>query len=428
MGLAKMWVSTTSMDRKIQKKKWSWKKALLWGGLPLVCVFLAYGFYQNTQQHNLSVNRDRIRISKVKMGSFQEYVPVRGSVLPINTLYLDSPEGGQVLEIFVEEGATVEKGQPLLRLENKELELLVRNQEETINSEVNQLEEMRLNQEQSQLEQKQQMAQMDFDIEGLRRSYDRKAALWEDGLVPELDYINAKAEYEYSQKRKQLMLELHEQEQGLQETQIQRQSAIVERRSQDLTLIRSRLDTLILKAPVSGQLTSFDAEVGESKSKGQRIGMIDVLDSLKVQGTVDEHYLPRLQKGLEGSFEISGQTYALNLIKIYPEIEEGNVTFDMEFSSTIPDHLRRGQTLQIRLALGDSHEALLLPRGNFYQTTGGNWIFVLSQNGNLASRRSIRLGRQNAQSFEVLEGLEAGEEVVTSSYENYETVDALVIR
>ena len=245
--------------------------------------------------------------------------------------------------------------------------------------------------------------------------------------VPELDYINSKAEYEYSQRRMELMHEMHEQENALKEVQIQKQAAIVHRRQQDVDLIRSRLDTLVLRAPVSGLLTSFDAEVGESKSKGQRLGMIDVIDRLKVQATTDEHYLPRLHRDLKGTFEISGIEYELVVSKIYPEIEEGSVSFDMLFPSAIPTNLRRGQTLHIRLELGESDQALMLARGGFYQTTGGNWVYVVDPGGKVATRRSIRLGRQNIEMFEVLEGLSAGEQVVTSSYENYENMDALII-
>lgn len=415
------------MDRKIQKKKWTVKKVMIWGVLPVIFIGFLISIYSGSKQRRLNVNRERITLAKVTEGDFQEYIPVRGSVLPINTLYLDSPEGGQVLEVFVEEGVNVKQGQPLLRLENKELELLVRNQEETANIEINRLDEMRLNEQQASLQHRQSINRMDFEIEGFKRSYERRAALWDDGLVPELEYINSRAEYEFSQKRKELMIESHAQEDELMRLQIERQEAIAKRREQDLELIRSRLDTLILNAPVTGQLTSFDAEVGESKSKGQRLGMIDVLDRLKVQATTDEHYLPRLAQHLRGSFILSDVEYELTVKKIYPEIEDGSVVFDMDFPSTIPANLRRGQTLHIRLELGESDRAVLVSRGGFYQTTGGNWIYVVDEAKSTATRRPIRLGRQNVEMFEVLDGLQPGETVITSSYENYEDMDVLII-
>jgi HlyD family secretion protein len=415
------------MDRKIQKKKWTVKKVVIWGVLPLLFLGFVLSIYSGSKQRRLNVSRDRITLAKVTEGDFQEYIPVRGSVLPIDTLYLDSPEGGQVLEVFVEEGANVKQGQPLLRLENKELELLVRNQEETVNIEINRLDEMRLNEQQTSLKHRQLVNQMDFEIEGFRRSYERRAALWDDGLVPELEYINSKAEYEFSRKRKELMIESHAQEVELMGLQIERQEAIVARRKQDLELIRSRLDTLILNAPVTGQLTSFDAEVGESKSKGQRLGMIDVLDRLKVQATTDEHYLPRLAQNLRGRFTLSDVEYELIVKKIYPEIEDGSVVFDMVFPSSIPANLRRGQTLHIRLELGESDRAVLVSRGGFYQTTGGNWIYVVDEANSKATKRAIRLGRQNIEMFEVLDGLRPGETVIPSSYENYKDMDVLII-
>ena len=413
------------MDRKIQKKKWPLKKVIIRLVLPVGIILSLLLIYNGSKQRRLKVDRERITLAKVSEGEFQEFIPVRGSVLPFDTLYLDSPEGGQVLEVFVEEGADVKQGQPLLRLENKELELLVRNQEEMANTEINRLDEMRLNEQQTALQHRQAINKLDFEIEGFRRSYERRAALWDDGLVPELEYINSKAEYEFAQKRKTLMIESQDQETELMSLQIERQEAIVKRRQKDLELIRSRLDTLVLHAPVTGQLTSFDAEVGESKSKGQRLGMIDVLDRLKVQATTDEHYLPRLDKNLRGTFTLSDHDYELKVSKIYPEIEEGSVVFDMIFPNTIPANLRRGQTLHIRLELGESDRAVLLPRGGFYQATGGNWIYVV--NGSQAQRRSIRLGRQNIEMFEVLDGLRPGETVITSSYENYKDMDVLII-
>ncbi|MCG8526259.1 MAG: efflux RND transporter periplasmic adaptor subunit [Opitutales bacterium] len=415
------------MDRKIQKKKWTLKRVVMFGVMPALVIFAIYSIYSGSKHRKLSVKLERITIARVSEGSFQEFIPVRGNVLPINTLYLDSPEGGQVLEIMVEEGANVTKGQPLLRLENKELELVVRAREETVNSEINRLEEMKLNLQQNLLEQKQTISRLDFEIAGDKRRYERRAALWEDGLVPELEYIDAKASYEYNLERKELMIETHEQESELQQIRIQKQADIVKRMEKDMELIRSRLDTLVLRAPVDGQLTSFDAEVGESKSKGQRIGMIDVLDRLKVQANTDEHYLPRLQKNLRGTFELSDDAYELKVSKIYPEIEDGSVVFDLLFPDTIPGNLRRGQTLHIRLELGESDQAMMIPRGGFYQATGGNWVFVLDETGNQAVRRQIRLGRQNIENFEVLGGLKPGERVVTSSYDNYQDMDILII-
>lgn len=393
--------------------------AILFVMMPVIWV------YREGSRSVEDVNRGRLSIAAVQEGDFQEYIQVRGSVLPRNTFYIDAPEAGRVLEILVEEGAEVEEGQALLRLENKEVELAVRGRQESLNSEINRVEELRLNLRQQELEQRRELNKLDFEISNDERRFKRLASLWGDGLVAELEYLNAKAKYEFNQASRRLLEETHVQANSLQKSRIESQEAIVQRMEADMDLVRSRLDRLVVRAPASGLLSSYDAEVGESKTRGQRIGKVDSLDGLKVRAMADEHYLSRLELGLQGSFSQSGERHDLQVVKVYPEIEDGSVEMDMSFLGAEPGKLRRGQTVHLRLALGDLERAILIPKGGFYQETGGNWIFVVDASGTSATRRSIRIGRQNTDSYEVLEGLEPGEKVIASSYEHYSNFETL---
>lgn len=418
------------MDRKIEKRTWTAKRvvALVAAGVLLLLVGVPLFLYLKSSQSVGDVDRGRLSIAMVEEGDFQEYIQVRGSVLPQNTLYIDAPESGRVLEILVEEGAEVEEGQALLRLENKELELSVRGRQESLNAEINRVQELRLNHQQELLEQKREMSRLGFDIANDERRFKRLASLWEDGLVAELEYLNAKAKYEFNQASRRLLEETHTQASSLQLSRIEFQEAIVGRMEADMNLVRSRLDRLVVRAPAAGLLSSYDAEVGESKAQGQRIGKIDILDGLKVRAMADEHYLSRLDLGLEGSFSLSGQRHDLVVAKVYPEIEDGSVEMDMRFFASEPESLRRGQTLHVRLALGDLERAVLIPKGGFYQQSAGNWIFVVDSTGTRATRRAIRIGRQNTDSYEILEGLEPGERVIASSYELYSEFETLNLR
>ena len=324
----------------------------------------------------------------------------------------------------------VQAGDALLRLVNPDLQLEVMQQETRLVEVVNQLRTQRLNVEQRRLQFRQTLLDLDYEIQSAKRKYERYTILAEENLVARIEYENIADDYELTQKRRELSLENQRQDSLLSAVQIEQQEATVEQMRRDTEVVRRKLDDLVLRAPVAGQLTSLDAEIGESKSRSQRLGQMDVLEEFKVRAAIDEHYIARIDKGLRGEFDLGAATYALAIQKVYPEVREGRFEIDMEFDGVAPPDIRRGQTLHIRLELGALEEALLLPRGGFYQKTGGNWVYVVDGDGESAVRReNIHLGRQNPEMYEVLEGLQPGERVITSSYDNFgDNIDMLVLK
>ena len=418
------------MDRKLKKKKWPPKKIALYTLVALFVGFSAYGFLEGSGISKLNVERDKLTISLVQRGQFQEFIPVRGSVLPIKTVFLEARQAGRVEEVLVEEGSMVQAGDALLRLVNPDLQLEVMQQETRLVEVVNQLRTQRLNVEQRRLQFRQTLLDLDYEIQSAKRKYERYTILAEENLVARIEYENIADDYELTQKRRELSLENQRQDSLLSAVQIEQQEATVEQMRRDTEVVRRKLDDLVLRAPVAGQLTSLDAEIGESKSRSQRLGQMDVLEEFKVRAAIDEHYIARIDKGLRGEFDLGAATYALAIQKVYPEVREGRFEIDMEFDGVAPPDIRRGQTLHIRLELGALEEALLLPRGGFYQKTGGNWVYVVDGDGESAVRReNIHLGRQNPEMYEVLEGLQPGERVITSSYDNFgDNIDMLVLK
>jgi len=419
------------MDRRIEKKKWPPKKIAALCGVGLFVCLSVYGFWKDSGVTRLNVEAEKLTLSPVEKGLFQEFIPVRGAVLPGQTIYLDALEGGQVEEVFSEEGSMVEKGDAILELVNEELQLQVLTREAPLEEQLDRLRNSRLEMEQNLLRSRQNLLSIDFQLQQKRRKYEKYSSLSEKDLVavmPRAEYEQLKDEYEYHVQLKEISVETHRQDSLLAQRQIEQLEAAVERMQRNVEMVRRRLDNLILRAPVAGQLTVLDAEIGESKSRGERLGQIDVLNGFKVRAAIDEFYITRIQKDQRGEFDLSGATYGLVIDKVYPEVREGRFEIDLEFVGDPPGNVRRGQTLQIRLELGDLEEALLLARGGFYQKTGGNWVYVLDAEGKRAVRRPIRIGRQNPRFFEVLEGLEPGERVITSSYDNFGDMDMLVLK
>jgi len=419
------------MDRRIEKKKWPPKKIAALCGAGLFVCLSVYGFWKDSGVTRLNVEAEKLTLSPVEKGLFQEFIPVRGAVLPGQTIYLDALEGGQVEEVFSEEGSMVEKGDAILELVNEELQLQVLTREAPLEEQLDRLRNSRLEMEQNLLRSRQNLLSIDFQLQQKRRKYEKYSSLSEKDLVavmPRAEYEQLKDEYEYHVQLKEISVETHRQDSLLAQRQIEQLEAAVERMQRNVEMVRRRLDNLILRAPVAGQLTVLDAEIGESKSRGERLGQIDVLNGFKVRAAIDEFYITRIQKDQRGEFDLSGATYGLVIDKVYPEVREGRFEIDLEFVGDPPGNVRRGQTLQIRLELGDLEEALLLARGGFYQKTGGNWVYVLDAEGKRAVRRPIRIGRQNPRFFEVLEGLEPGERVITSSYDNFGDMDMLVLK
>lgn len=416
------------MDRKIEKKKWTPKKiiGLSIGGI--LFFIIIYSLLFGDTSSKLNVNSEKITISTVQRGPFQEYIPVTGNIIPIKTIYLDAIEGGRVEKVFIEAGSMVEKGDQILQLGNTNLVLDIMFREAQLAEQNNNLRNTRLAMEQNQLNLRSQLVEMDYQIKRLKRAYERNAELLERNLISQEEFAQSRDEFDYYKKRRSLSIESFKQDSIFRKVQIEQLEGSLGRMRQNLELVKQKLENLIIEAPIAGQLTSLNAEIGELKTAGERLGQVDVLDGFKVRANIDEHYLARIQIGLKGEFDFAGRTHRLVTQKIYPEIRDGRFEVDMEFVDADPPGIRRGQTVHIRLELGDPAEAVLLSRGGFYQETGGQWIFVLNEDENSAVKRNIRLGRQNPQMFEVLDGLEPGEKVITSSYENFGNIDKLVLK
>jgi HlyD family secretion protein len=417
-----------AMDRQIEKKKWPPKKIAGLGGAGLLAIFVIYNVLFADRSSKLNVETQKITVSTVEQGPFQEFIPVTGSVLPIRTIYLDAIEGGQVEERLIEAGTMVKQGDVILKLTNTTLHIQISSQDAQVVEQRNLLTSTRFNLEQNNLRIRRQLIEQEYQIKRLQRMFDRRKELLERKLISQEEFEQVKDEYDYQVKQQELNLQSAIQDSVFQEVQVSLLESSLKRLEENLAIARTRLDNLNIKAPISGHLTSLNAEVGQSISQGQRIGQLDVLDGFKVRAGIDEHYLARIDKGLKGEFDFAGQTYTLVADKVYPEVRDGRFEVDMQFEGDAPQTIRRGQTLHIRLALGDLTEAVLIPRGGFYQKTGGQWIYVLNEDGDTASKRKIRLGRQNTQVFEVLEGLQPGERVVTSSYDSFGDIDKLVLK
>jgi len=376
----------------------------------------------------LNVDSERMTIAEVKLSAFREFIPVTGTIQPISTIYLDLQEGGRVEEIFVEDGAIMKQGQPILRLSNTDLELnLVSNQTSVYNT-LAQTQLAQVTATQNTVTKQNQMVDIEGQLIEAKRVYDMNKQLLAKGVVAQQDFVESENRYNSWLAKHQLMSEILIQDSIAAEQQLRQANQSYQGAQNGLMLMQRKFADLTVRAPVDGQLTSLDAEIGENKNKSQRIGQIDVLSGFKVRVDVDEHYISRIYSGLEGQYRQADTTYTLTIQKVYTQVSGGRFAVDMLFKGKAPETIRRGQTLQIRIALGDEAEALIIPRGGFYQQTGGNWIFKVSKDGNKAYRIPIRIGRQNPDFYEVLEGLEPGDRVVTNSYENYGDVQELVIK
>jgi HlyD family secretion protein len=414
------------MDRKIKKKKWP--KVLWSAAAAAVLISVALYAVFGTADSTLDIEVERVKISTVEKGPFQEYIRVVGMVEPKNTTFLDAIEGGRVEEIFLEAGNMVRRRDPILRLSNTNLLLDIMYREAEFFEQSNNLRDTRLLLEQNRLRLNNDLADVDFQLQQAGRRLKRYTALFEDQLIPEQDYQAALDEYEYALKRKELTAESIEKDLSFREEQIEQLEESLERMRANLDVVRQKQENLTLKAPISGHLTSLNAEIGQSKAPGERLGRIDEVDSFKVRAQVDQHFIARVNVGKSGTFDHSGEEYALTVSKIYPEIIDGKFVVDFDFKDTVPGDLRRGLSLYIKLEEGTVSEELLVPRGGFFNRTGGNWIYVVDPSEEFAVKRPIRLGLQNPEYFTVVEGLEEGEKVLTSGYENYDDKERLVIK
>ncbi len=416
------------MDRVIAKKKWNRKRILTIAGIAAIVLLAAASYYFTSGKSKLNVDLDRITISEVKKGPFQEFIPVNGVVMPLTTIYLDALEGGRVEEKYVEDGAIMKKGDPILRLSNTDLELNLLSQQSNVYNTLTQMQIARNAAQQNTVSKLNQMTDVESALKEAERIYNLDKSLYQQKAIGLQEFKKAENDYNYYLQKKELTQQLLKQDSLTNNQQLEQAKQSYQGSQDALTLFRKKVGDLIVRAPIDGQLTSLDAEIGQSKNKGERLGQIDVLDGFKVRVDIDEHYISRIYTGLIGEFTFADKDYKLKIIKVYTQVTNGRFQVDMAFVGDVPKGIRRGQTLQIRLALSDETEALLLAKGGFYQQTGGNWVFKVSDNGNTAYKVDIQLGRQNPDYYEVLSGLKPGDKVVTSSYENNGNMQELVLK
>jgi HlyD family secretion protein len=416
------------VDRVIEKKKWNSKRILTIGGIAALVVLIAGSIYFTSGKSKLNVETERLTISEVKQGAFQEFTPVNGVVLPLTTIYLDAAEGGRVEEKLVEDGAMVKKGQAILRMSNTDLELSLVNQETSVFNLLTQMQISRNAAQQNTITKLNQMADADNDFKEAERLYKLNKKLYEQKVIGSQEFRQAEIAYEYQIRRKKLQEEILSKDSVSVRQELEQARQSYGRTQNALEVMRRKVGDLIVRAPIDGQLTSLDAEIGQSKNKGERLGQVDATSGFKVRADIDEHYISRIYTGLMGQFTFAGKDYKLKIRKVYTQVTNGKFQVDMAFEGEVPQGIRRGQTFQVRVALSDEKQALLLPRGGFYQQTGGNWIFKLNENGTMAYKTEIQLGGQNPDYYEVLQGLKPGDKVITSSYENYGTIQELVLK
>jgi len=415
------------MDKKIEKKKWPAKRIITYAGIGLLIFIIFYVFVLGDHSRKLNVEIERITISTVSEEPFQEFIPVTGEVQPIETYFLDVAEGGRVVEKYVEEGTFLEVGDPIIRLENPSLALSIMYNEAQVFQTMNSLRGVRLSMEQNSLNLQGQLLQLEYNILKQKRKFRNNSKLHEKKLISEIEFEESRDDYEYLLHLRDLTLETNRKDSLFRMEQIKNLEINVARMQKQLEMTKAQMENLTVRAPIRGQLTALMAEIGQSINRGQNLGRIDNIDIYKIRVQVDEHYLARVANGQMGEFTFADEVYRLIIEKVYVQVDNGRFEVDMHFIDDAPEGIRRGQTVRIKLELSDLSNAITISRGGFFQTTGGQWAFVVDVSGKYAERKSIKLGRKNTQVYEVLEGLQPGEKVITSSYDNYVEIEKLVL-
>lgn len=415
------------MDRVIKKKKWNRKRILTISGITALVVLIVLSYLYTSGKSKLNVDLERITISEVKKGPFQETIPINGVVMPLTTIYLDAVEGGRVEEKYVEDGAIMKQGDPILRLSNTDLELNLLSQQSNVYNTLTQMQIARNAAQQNTVTKLNQMTDAESELKEAARVYNLDKSLYEQNVIGLQEFKKAENDYNHAVEKKKLTEQLLKQDSVSNAQQVAQAKQSYQGSQSALDLFQKKVGDLIVRAPVDGQLTSLDAERGQSKNKGERLGQIDVLSGFKVRADIDEHYISRIITGLYGIFTFANKDYKLVIKKVYTQVANGRFQVDMQFVGDVPQGIRRGQTLQIRLAFSDEVEAVQVAKGGFFQQTGGNWIFKVSGDGKTAYKVDIQLGRQNPDYYEVLSGLQPGDKVVTSSYETYGDMQELVL-
>jgi HlyD family secretion protein len=420
-------IDVSAMDRRVRSPWLSSQRWMLLGLGALLACTIGIATVRQAMTRSFSLPAERVALAEVRRGSFDDYVPVTGNVQPRETVYLDAIDGGQIAEMFVEEGALVATGQPLVRLTNTHLQLQVINSEAQLSEQLNRLTSTKLLFEQTKLTHARELIDTEFQIEQSQQRLARMVALENTGAIKRSDIEDAKLELVRLQRLERELAHAAQIDERLQAEQIEQLDRAVKGLNANLGLTRRNLENLIIKAPFDGHLTALDAHLGESKQPGQRLGQVDRIDGFKVVALVDEHYLARVSVDQDAIAEIDGRDHSLRLTKVYPEVRNRQFKVDLAFASAPPASVRRGQSLQVRLKIGASRDGLMVTNGAFYEDTGGQWAFVVGATGT-AERRTIKTGRRNPEQVEVLSGLDAGERIIVSSYETLKQFDRIVLR
>ncbi len=416
------------MDIQLEKKKGLQTKHYGYIALGLLLLFAGYQLIFANSLSTFRTERNELSVAKVTQGKFDDYITINGNVAPITTIFMDAYEGGRVSEKLIEEGATVKKGDIILKLENMNLYEQILASESNLALKQNDLRSTKLTFDSRQVEGRKSLATASTDLQRLKRNFQQNQVLYDDELISKEAYLLSKENYELASKQYDIIKIQTENDSDLRKTSLTGLDADLARMQKTLGMVYQRLDHLNVRAPADGQLGFLDAEIGQNISPGQRIGQVNVLTDFKIEATIDEHYIDRVASELRATLQRNGKDFPLRIRKVYPEVRDGKFKVDLVFTDEKPTTIRTGQSYNIKLQLGESSDALLLPKGSFFQSTGGQWIFVVGPNGEEAVRRTIRVGKQNTRYYEVVEGLEAGEKVIISNYDSFGDSERIVLK
>ncbi|MDC1105204.1 HlyD family efflux transporter periplasmic adaptor subunit [Prolixibacteraceae bacterium] len=407
------------MDRTIEKK-WRFKmRYVLVVLVGLLCAITIYRLFWQEQLRVYKERKDRLMTSQVKQGYFNDYISMNAKVVPISTILLDARIGGRVEAKYVEEGTMVEKGAVILKMSNPDLHQSILNSEAQLAEKSNFLRNTMVTMEQEKLNIKKTLLTLEFEIKNKQRKWEQNRYLFQDSLIPRDQYLESKEAYEYAVRSYDLYMERQRQDSIYRTNQLQQMTKSLDNMKENLKLVQQRKEALEVKAPIYGQLTTLDVEVGQSVTKGRTLGQVDILRDFKLETEIDEHYIDKVQVGQLASLKREDKTYTLKVRKVYPEVKEGKFKTELVFTQERPRMLRTGQSYYIDLRLGENKKSLLVERGPFYLDSGGNWVYVVSEDGKCAIKREVKLGRQNPEYYEVVKGLKAGERIIISPYQKY---------
>lgn len=416
------------MDRVIEKKKWTPKKIATIIGVAAFVFFIVYLLFLRDNSSKLYVDKNQLTIAPVLADKFQEFIPVDGVVFPKNTNYIDVNQGGVVEQKFVEDGAMLNIGDTIVKLLNTQMELSYMEQETRMLAGINDLTTTKIALQRNTYNRQKEIVQLEYTIDGTKIDFERKVELYKDSVISQKEFEDAEREYRFTIKQLEISLELQRLDSMSGANRTQSLNTSLERTEQNLGLLRRNMANAYIKSPAKGKLSSFSVEIGETKRAGERLGQIDMQDGFKLRTNIDERYISRVSIGQGAEFDFNGKNYQLEIVKIYTNVTNGAFQVDMYFIGDYPPSIKRGQTIQLRLKFSSETDAIIIKRGGFFQETGGNWIYVVDETGSFAIKRSIRINRQNTNYYEVMEGLQPGEQVIVSSYDSFGDKDKLIFK